>query len=322
MTTQTRRLQRMLLMVPFMTGEDGASIPELCRRFGVSKDELMADLNVLWMCGLPDYTPGRLIDFRVEGDRVFVSMADYFARPFRLTREEALTIFVAGRALITAGAFPRKGPLSTALEKVAGALSEGEVESASAIASRIDVEMESYSSKWRTIIEKGLKEKRALLIEYYSYSRDEVSEREVDPYTLLWSHGHWYLLAYCHDAKDDRLFRLDRIKSVELGAARVEGDREEFRVPALVGEYRPGRKAHQVRLRFAGVEGRRLAEKWPAAKVTEHDDGSITVELRTRNLSWLSNYLLRFGDRVKIESPKELRRLVSGKASEMLEMYS
>ena len=149
-----------------------------------------------------------------------------------------------------------------------------------------------------------------------------MSEREVDPYTLLWSHGHWYLLAYCHDAKDDRLFRLDRIKSVELGAARVEGDREEFRVPALVGEYRPGRKAHQVRLRFAGVEGRRLAEKWPAAKVTEHDDGSITVELRTRNLSWLSNYLLRFGDRVKIESPKELRRLVSGKASEMLEMYS
>jgi len=209
-----------------------------------------------------------------------------------------------------------------ALEKVAGALSEGEVDSASAIASRIDVEMESYSSKWRTIIEKGLKEKRALVIEYYSYSRDEVKEREVDPYTLLWSHGHWYLLAYCHLAEDDRLFRLDRIKSVELGAARVEGDRDGFMVPALVGEYRPGRKAHQVKLRFAGAEGRRLVEEWPAAKVTEHDDGSITVELRTRNLSWLSNYLLRFGDRVKIESPKELRRLVSGKASEMLAMYS
>ena len=322
MSAQTRRLQRMLLMVPFMTVKEGALIPELCRRFSVSKDELMADLNVLWLCGLPDYTPGRLIDFHVEGDRVFVEMADYFARPYRLTREEALAVFVTGRALVGSGAFPRKGPLSSALGKVAGALSEGEGKNTADIASRIDVEMESYSNRWRTIIEKGLKEKKTLRIEYYSFSRDEVTSREVDPHTLLFSYGHWYLLAWCHEAEDDRLFRLDRLKNVKLGSKRVEGERREFSVPALVGEYSPGKKAHQVRLRFEGPEGRRLVEEWPAAKVQEDKDSRMTVELRTRNLSWLSNYLLRFGDRVKIESPKELRRLVGEKASEMLKMYA
>jgi proteasome accessory factor C len=316
------RLNRMLLMVPLILREEGASIEELCRALGVDRKELMADLNTLWLCGLPSYTPLDLIDRRIEGDRVYLSMADYFRRPLTVTRQEALTLLVAGRTLIGAGFFEEEGPLASALEKVEGMLSQEQKGDVEDIARRIEVELDSYPGKWWKEIETGIGSAHNILLEYYSYSRDTVSEREVEPFSLVWSRGQWYLMAWCHLAEDKRLFRLDRIKSVaptEHQVTRSAGG--EFYVPELVGEYRPGRKAHNVKLRFFGKEGRRLAEEWPAALFTDNPDGSVAVEFRTRNLIWLSNYLLKFGDRFRIDSPGELKAMLKDKVERLLEVY-
>ena len=316
------RINRMLIMVPLILREEGASIGELCRALGVNEKELMEDLDTLWLCGLPSYTPLDLIDRRIEGDRVYLSMADYFRRPLTVTRQEALTLLVAGRALISAGFFEEKGPLGSALEKVEGLLSEEQKGDVEDIAQRIEVELDSYSGRWWEEIEKGIESGQNIVLEYYSYSRDEVTEREVEPFSLVWSRGHWYLLAWCHLAEDTRLFRLDRIKSVEPTEHKASKSAEaEFYVPELVGEYRPGRKAHRVKLRFLEREGRRLAEEWPAAVFTDNPDGSVTVEFRTRNLTWLSNYLLKSGDKFQIESPGELEVMVKEKVTELLGVY-
>jgi len=316
------RLNRMLLMVPLILREEGASIEELCRALGVDRKELMADLDTLWLCGLPSYTPLDLIDRRIEGDRVYLSMADYFSRPLTVTRQEALTLLVAGRTLIGAGFFEEEGPLASALEKVEGMLTEEQKGDVEDIARRIEVELDSYPGKWWKEIENGIGSGHNIILEYYSYSRDTVSEREVEPFSLVWSRGHWYLMAWCHLAEDMRLFRLDRIKSVaptEHQVTRSAGG--EFYVPELVGEYRPGRRAHHVKLRFFGREGRRLAEEWPAAEFTDNADGSVAVEFRTRNLKWLSSYLMKFGDRFKVESPEELKVMLRDRVTELLEVY-
>ncbi len=322
MTKVSQRLNRILLMVPFIVAADGASVGELCKEFGVSREELVCDLETLRMCGVPEYTPADLMDYWIEGDRVYMMLADYFERPLNLTREEAVSLYVAGGALVKAGVFEKDGPLGTALDKVGRLLSDREKADIEELAERIDVEMSAYTGSWRDIIEEGLQKQQVLLIEYLSFSRDEMTEREVEPLSLVWSRGHWYLLGWCHLASDTRLFRLDRIKSVELTGEPASWEaRESFNVPALVGEYKPGRKAHQVRLRFAGREGRRIVEEWPAATCAVEEDGTVLVELRTLNLEWLSNYLLRFGDRVEIQAPKELRKSVRTKATELLKEY-
>jgi proteasome accessory factor C len=316
MTKVSQRLNRILLMVPFIVAADGASVDELCLEFGITREELVCDLNTLQMCGVPEYTPADLMDYWIEGDRVFMMLADYFKRPLNLTREEAVSLF-----LVKAGVFEKDGPLGTALDKVGRLLSEREKADIEELTERIDVEMNSYSGRWKDILEEGLQKQQVLVIEYLSFSRDEMTEREVEPLSLVWSRGHWYLLAWCHRASDTRLFRLDRVKSVKLTGKPVAWEaRESFNVPELVGEYKPGRKAHQVRLRFAGKEGRRLIEEWPTATFAD-EGGSVVVELRTLNLEWLSNYLLRFGDRVEIHAPKELKKMVRAKANELLKEY-
>jgi hypothetical protein len=80
------RLERILLLVPFCVRNPGVSISEIARRFGAPEKEILDDLNLLFVCGLPDYTPADLMEVVIEEDTVVIRMADYFARPLRLTR--------------------------------------------------------------------------------------------------------------------------------------------------------------------------------------------------------------------------------------------
>jgi len=319
----SERLNRLLLMVPFLARDEGATVDELCSKFGITEPELMHDLDTLRMCGVPDYTPADLMDYWIEGGRVHMMMADYFSRPLNMTRQEALSLFVAGSALVRSGVFEEKGPLDSALAKIERLLSAESKEELEKVISHIEVEMRAYEGNMREIIDEGLEKGMNLELDYWTFSRDEMTSREVEPLSLVCSQGFWYLLAWCRLSDDFRLFRLDRIASVRLTDTPVqERVRQSFDVPRVVGEYRPGRKAHQVKLTFDGKRGRRIVEQWPTAQVTEKPDGSLAVELRTRNLEWLVTYLLPFGDVVTVDGPKELRSMLAKKASELLEAYT
>ncbi len=319
----SERLNRMLLMVPFLARREGADVGELCLEFEIDEATLMQDLDTLQMCGVPDYSPADLMEWSLEGGRIRMMFADYFKRPLNLTRQEALSLFVSGSALVRSGVFTPGGALESALGKIEKALSEESREKLDDIIARIEVEMRAYEGNMRDIIDRGLEQGMNLEIDYWSFSRDEMTHREVEPVSLICSRGFWYLMAWCHSSEDFRLFRLDRIASVKLTDHPVSRRaRGSFDVPRVVGEYRPGRKAHQVKLRFSDRRGRRITEEWPAARIVERPDGSVLVELRTRNLEWLANYLVRFGEGVKVEGPKELATMVKRNARRILEEYS
>ena len=47
------RLRRMLSILPWLMSQpDGASIDDLCRRFDLTREQLLADLDIVWMVGV------------------------------------------------------------------------------------------------------------------------------------------------------------------------------------------------------------------------------------------------------------------------------
>jgi len=64
------RLARLLNMVPFFLANPGLSAAEAAQELGVSTATLMTDLNQLWMCGLPGYGPGDLIDLSFSEESI------------------------------------------------------------------------------------------------------------------------------------------------------------------------------------------------------------------------------------------------------------
>ena len=95
------RFARILRMVPFLNSHQGIAIKEACEIFGVNERDLIADLNLLWVCGLPGYSHLELIDVQFDGGYISISNADSIAKPRKLTFEESSALIVALNSLLT-----------------------------------------------------------------------------------------------------------------------------------------------------------------------------------------------------------------------------
>lgn len=327
------RLERILLLVPYCVKHPGVTISELATALGAPESEILEDLNLLFVCGLPDYTPADLMEVYIEEDQVFIRMADYFARPLRLTRTEAIPLYVKGQAVVNllegthgeGAGLQELLPLRSALSKLAKALlpQEGGV---AELTKRINVQLESGEAKWLPLLREAVTSNRRAEMEYYTYARDALTRRKVDPTLVFASLGHWYVSAYCHLVADRRLFRLDRIKSLELTDERFESpDGEATEPPPLV--YAPGPDDIKVRLRVTPGVAQWLAESgWlqgylPVERVRTIAGGRQEVVLRTSGGEWLDKLLMGLGTDVEIVEPKELAERVRERAKSILKLY-
>ncbi len=66
------------------------------------------------------------------------------------------------------------------------------------------------------LIQRAIESQRPLDIEYYTEGRGELTRRTVEPLRLERRHDAPYLVAFCRLRRDERLFRVDRIKAVHL----------------------------------------------------------------------------------------------------------
>ena len=112
------RLPRLLTLVPYLLARPGIAVAEAAADFGVAEAQLRRDLELLWMCGLPGYGPGDLVDLSFEGDTVTVTFDAGMRRPLRLSGDEAATLAVALRALADAPGVVDADAVQRALAKI------------------------------------------------------------------------------------------------------------------------------------------------------------------------------------------------------------
>jgi proteasome accessory factor C len=206
MAGASTRLARLLALVPYLVARPGVPVDEVTGVFGVTERQLRADLDLLFMCGLPGYTPGDLIDVSYEGDRITVTNADAVARPLRVTIAEGIALLAAARTLAAEPGLVERDALDRAIVKLEVACAEG----APGLADRVRVTLEP-GGPMLPVVEQALERRRRLHIRYHTASRDDVTERDVDPMRLLNVEGRWYLEAWCRRVEGVRLFRLDRV---------------------------------------------------------------------------------------------------------------
>lgn len=328
------RLERILLLVPYCVQHPGVSISELADRLGASETEILEDLNLLFVCGLPDYTPADLMEVYIDEDQVFIRMADYFARPLRLTRTEAIPLYLKGQALLNlleGSADGRSGlkeldSLRSSLEKLGKALlpQEGGV---AELTKRIKVQLESGEARWLGLLREAVTDRRRVDLEYYTYSRDALTRRHFDPQLVFASLGHWYVTGYCHLAQDRRLFRLDRIKSLDLTEERFEQPDESVAELPPPLSYVPGPDDVRVRLRVEGGLAQWMSETGtvqgylPIEESRELRGGRRELVFRTSASPWLEKLLLRFGPDVEVLEPPELAERMRDTAKRILALY-
>jgi proteasome accessory factor C len=277
------RLHRLLALVPWVAARDGPSVEEVCARFGCTEPELVDDLELLFLCGLHPYTPDVLIDVDVADGRVWIRYADYFARPLRLTPAEGLALLAAGRTLLTSSVRDEDGPLARGLAKLAGALG---VDADDAV----EIELGPVADETLRILRDAAGAHRQVELDYYSFGRDQWARRVVDPYAVFSAGGQWYVSGWCHRVDDERLFRVDRVRSATL----LESTFRPPPAPPELSSYRARPDDPRIVLDL-DRSARWVVEQYPVERVEDGPDGRLRVTLAASQPAWLERLLLRLG---------------------------
>lgn len=308
----TSRVQRLLTMVPWLVSRQGIEIPEAAAGLGITEQQLVADLDLLFMCGYGQM-PDEMIEASYEGGRVFVTNADAIARPLRLSVDEAISLIVGLRSLVASGAGE-----SRAVERALAKL-EAATGAISGVDRVVVVEDDTEVGRTTGVLRDALAASRRVHLTYVVPSRDERTERDVDPMRLAHVEGHWYLEGWCHRAQDVRLFRVDRIEDVtvlEVPAQLPEGvtgrDLSE-------GAYQRGDADVSVTLRLA-PSAHWVAEYYP---VTDRrvDGDDLLVTMPTSDEGFLRRLVLRLGGGVEVLGPTNLRESLADHARAAMARY-
>ncbi len=317
--TATERLQRLLALVPYVISRNVVGMADTAAAFGVSEDELVDDLNMLWCVELRSPDPYCPIDLSYEGGEIFVSEAEAIGRPLRLGVDEASALLVALRWLAELPAVGEGSALSRTIAKL-----ESAAGSASVPSSQLAVQVDEASRHWAAEqVTDALSRGKRLHIVHYVHGRDEVTERDVDPMRLLVVEGRSYLEGWCRRANAVRLFRLDRIMAIEVLDVdkEVPAEAKQRDVDSGGGLYQPSPQDVQVVFELAAA-GRWVADYYPCERVEELPEGQLRVELRTADTQLVRRLALRLGEDGRLVSPAELADQVRAEATAALENYS
>lgn len=290
------RLRRLLAVLPWIAAHQGTSLDEIAERFAVPVDELERDLELVPLCGLPPYTPDRLVDLSIVDGMVTIRFAEHFDRPFRLNPAEGFALLTAARALLAVPGSEPDGPLASAVRKL---------ERIHGLEAGVAVEVADAGAL--AVLRKATASNERVEIDYYSFGRDATTRRRIDPFEVFYAEGQWYCSAYCHTAGDERLFRVDRVHEVNGTGEHFEAPTEEptsgERIGAVVFHPKPTDPRVTI---IIPPEAAWVADTYPVESVEQLDDACLQVTFALSERAWLERLLLRVGGGAIVTAPDNL----------------
>ena len=300
-TAAQSHLTRLLDLVPYILGNQGADLENTARRFGVSATQLASDLNLLFVSG-PRHYPNGLMDVNFENGQIFIDNAEDLSEPVRLGMDEAAALIVGLQTLAALPGVGESPAIASALDKLSEAAGESG-RAARGVAARL-AEPEG-TALILDQLQQAIAGRRQLALRYLVLSRDEMTDRIVDPRRLVSVNDRWYLEAWCHRSEGVRNFRVDRIHGVtDSGRASWQGpDQDSF----ASGLFRPSAEDELVTL-VLEPSASWVESAYDAGRRADLPRGRSAVELRVGNTRWIPGFVAAQGGSVVVAAPDELRQ--------------
>jgi proteasome accessory factor C len=310
MTTRAAedRLRRLLVMLPWLMERGEVPVSEVAERFDLTEREVVGDLELAAMCGLPPFVD-ELIDVFIDEGMIVVGVPRLFTRPLRLNSVEAFELLAAARtAMELPGADP-DGALARGLAKLAGVLGEDDT-------SGVKIELDKPDVVDQLAAAAAAHEQ--LAIEYVGADRDESTSRRIVPRQVFTDRGEWYVSADDDRSGEVRTFRVDRITELAPTGAIVSPSNTPLPTP---GAWFDDASVRRAVLRLSPA-AHWVIERFPVDSVEGPDDAGWTrVTLPVASEQWLVKTMLRLGPEAELAEPADLREVVTAAAGRVLDRY-
>ena len=295
------RALRTMDLIPYILENPGVSIIKLAKQFSVTEKQIESDLQLVFMCGLPGYTPYELIDLIFEDGVVSIIDPQVLDKPRRFTKSE-LVVIALGLQLLS----ELSSSDSTRLSKIK-LLSNKITELGGS--NSVIFAPSSSKSPFVEVISKAITNKKSLTMQYQSLVKDEVSIRTIFPHNLYFMNGNLYLSAMDLAAKADRVFKVELIMTCEVGND-ISSE--------IVNE---NNSTIEVILDVQKTYKNFIERNSSIITAVEEQKNCFRVHLKLSNLEWLKRSILSNSPGITVISPSLLAQEVSALATSLLASY-
>ncbi|WP_309120264.1 WYL domain-containing protein [Paenibacillus sp.] len=171
---------------------------------------------------------------------------------------------------------------------------------------------------------RAILERRTIDTVYHTMSRDETTERRIDPYYLVPRDQRFYLIGYCHLKQGIRTFRISRFRKVEVTEELF--DKGDFSIKKHLKNtwsIEQGDKNITFKVRFSADIARYVKEEelFVHPRMKDHKDGSMTFEVTVNNEKEFLRWILQYGPSAEILEPKSVREKMRDQLRDWLALY-
>ncbi|MCA0757031.1 transcriptional regulator [Paenibacillus sp. N4] len=317
----TERLIRLMRMINLIQSKPGILARELAERCETTERTIYRDLETLSAMNIP------ISNFGHGKGYAFIS--NFSMYPLDWTEEEAVSFSMLPSVLEPIKTLIPEG-FESAYEKVMGTHHKERVRRVDIVQHVADIIQlgtpayrEDSSSYLFDIIQAALSQKTIRAV-YYSQYRDDESAREIDPYFLIPRDYRFYVIGYCHKAKDIRTFRISRFRSVEV--LEQTFDKGEFNLKQYMKNtwsIERGRELIRFKVRFHSDIARYVKEEemFLKPKMTPQKDGSLLFEVTVNHDREFLNWLSQYGPDAEILEPNSYRDVMREKLERWKTLY-
>ena len=164
-------------------------------------------------------------------------------------------------------------------------------------------------------------EKRVLKFDYYR-QYGEMTSREVEPVQLLFKEYTWYLRAFCRTRQAMRLFKVLRMKRLEVSEETFVSDKSRFQEPEIDKLSKGiGPETPEITIWIDRKEAYRVYDRFDEEELTLLPEGDFLVRLKTFPDDWVYGLILSFGPSAKVLAPGDVREEIGRRICVMKELY-
>lgn len=295
------QINRLFEMVYLLLNQESITAGALAKRFEISTRTIYRDVELLSAAGIPVYmTKGK-------GGGIAL-LPGFVLNKTVLTDSEKADILAALHAVDVVSL----KQTNTAIQKLSSLFG-------SQNANWFEVDFSDWVDAGQEaqlfgLLKTTILQKQRITFAYYSKQHRTV--RTVEPLKLCFKGQNWYLYGYCMLRREDRLFKLRRIKELQVlqqtftrtAPAKLFGQDRVFQDELVTLTLRlPKEMAYRVYDEFAQHE--------------QQPDGSFLVQLTMPQGEWVYRYLATFGEHCEVLAPPQVRSQIKQKLKKTLELY-
>ena len=307
------RIDRMLAITVILLNRNRISARELANRFEVSVRTIYRDVDAISMAGIPITS--------YAGKQGGFGIIDNFKLDRQLlTMKDMLAMLSALKGI---NATLENEELESAIDKITCLIPDDKTNLLEDHLQHISIDILPWGTQKKQ--QKFLKQihisvRENNIIEFkYENSKGEIRERKVEPMTLIFKGYAWYLFSFCLYRNDYRLFRLSRMKDVNISEekfARRDKTHKEY-----LKESDKSEELTNIVLKCSSKIKQKIVEFFGEENVEIQENDDLIVNFSAPENEWIYSIILSFGEYVEVLEPECIKDIIKEKAEKIISLY-